>query len=145
MLPSSTYDFALKKSEYRVNFALNCGSRSNPKCVPVFKPAILDQQLDEVTRLYLSAAVKIKKKSNKDVEVYLPRICLWFSNDFGSGSDYVLRRVKPFLSQDIQDYLASCNSGEQGKCHVSVKFSQYSFECRKLAMTPDGGCNCSDT
>lgn len=139
VLPKSTYDFALKKSEPRITFALNCGSRSNPKCVPVFLPTSLNQQLDDTTKLYLSAAVKVKQKGSKEVEVYLPRMCLWFSNDFGSSNEHVLRRMKQFMTQEVRDFLNSCMLRERGKCQVSVKYLPYSFECRKLSLTPDSG------
>jgi Protein of unknown function, DUF547 len=134
VLPKSSYSFALTKSDYRINFVLNCGSMCNPKCVPILHLSTLNQQLDDVTRLYLSAAVKLKKRSTRDVDLFLPRICLWFSGDFGSSNTDVLKRVFPFLTQDIQDYLKHC---ESGKCQVSVKYLNYSFECRKLALTPD--------
>ncbi|CAB9531330.1 Protein of unknown function, DUF547 [Seminavis robusta] len=138
-IPKSSYSFALTRSDYRINFGLNCGSMSNPKCVPVFKVSSLNQQLNDVSRLYLAAAVKVKKRSNRDVEVLLPRICLWFADDFGSSNTDVLRRVTPFLTTDVQDFLKSIESGKRGKCHVSVKYLNYSFECRKLTLTPETG------
>ena len=138
VLPKSTYDFAMTKRDFRINFALNCGSRSNPECVPVFKPTLLNQQLDDVSRLYLAVA-KLKKRGNRDAEVILPRICLWFSNDFGAGSEDILEKTKPLLSSTIQDYIAGSISGEKGKFYLSVKYLPYSFECRKLVLAPDPG------
>lgn len=134
VLPKSTYDFAMTKRDFRINFALNCGSRSNPECVPVFKPTLLNQQLDDISRLYLEVA-KLKKRGNRDAEVILPRICLWFANDFGAGSDDILEKIKPLLSSSIADSI----SREKGKCNLPVKYLSYSFECRKLVLAPDIG------
>ena len=132
VLPKSTYDFALKKADFRINFALNCGSMSNPKCVPIFRAPLLNQQLDAVSRLYLSSATKLKKRGARDVDVFLPRICLWFSNDFGPRNEDVLSKVKPFFSMEIEEFLDSCKT-----INVSVKYLNYSFECRKLTLTPE--------
>jgi hypothetical protein len=136
VLPKSVYDIAVTQSDYRVNFALNCGSRSNPKCVPVFRVPTLEQQLDEVSRLYLASAIKAKKRGTRDVDVFLPRICLWFADDFGSSSDLVLKKVMPFLNNDVRAFLESCQSD---RCNISVKHLSFSFDCRKLALTPDSG------
>ena len=133
VLPKSSYDFAMTKRDFRINFALNCGSRSNPECVPVFKPALLNQQLDDVSRLYLTVA-KIKRRGNRDVEVILPRICLWFSDDFGAGSEDTLEKIKLLLPSAVQNNISGSISDEKGNYSVSVKYLSYSFECRKLAL-----------
>lgn len=143
VIPKSKYDFALTTSEHRINFALNCGSKSNPSCVPVFKVAQLDQQLEEASKLYFAGTVKVKKRSSHEIEVFLPRVTLWFSDDFGSTKEEVLGQVKRFFSRDIQDHLTSFQETNKGKC--SVKYLPYSFECRKLTLTPENNMSEGDT
>jgi len=136
VLPKSTYDFAMTKRDCRINFALNCGSLSNPKYVPVYKANTLKKQLNEASRLYLMAT-KIKKRSNGDMEIFLPRMCRWYANDFGAGSEDIIQKVKPFLSDSIQELISLCEPDENEKYNLSIKFSPYSFECRKLALLPE--------
>jgi hypothetical protein len=136
VIPNSKYDLSLSANDCRLNFALNCGSMSNPACVPVFKVTKLDRQLDDVSRLYLSAAVKVKKRSSREVEVFLPRVCLWYSDDFGSSNEDALNRVMPWLNGDVQDFISSfMKSDNKGKC--SVKYLAYDFDCRRLSLTPE--------
>jgi hypothetical protein len=71
--------------DYRIHFALNCGAKS---CPPIlfYKPERINQQLNMVTKNYLSKEVKFAKDSGI---VYLPRIMNWFRGDFGGKSGMV--------------------------------------------------------
>lgn len=53
------YPFALKNGDFRLNFALNCGSYSNPPSVPIYRAETLSSQLDEASRQYLKDAVSV--------------------------------------------------------------------------------------
>jgi hypothetical protein len=135
VIPKSKYDFSLAATrDYRINFALNPGSLSSPAYVPVFKLGRLDQQLDDVSRLYLSAAIKVKKRSSREAEVYLPRVCLWYSEDFVSSSENILKKVMRFLDSDVlvQEYLRSLESSEKGKW--TIRYAPFDYECRKLSL-----------
>jgi hypothetical protein len=53
---SSTTSFLF---DPRINFALNCGSRSCLATVPVYMPHRLEAQLTEVSQQYLSEFIKV--------------------------------------------------------------------------------------
>jgi hypothetical protein len=138
VIPKSKYSFGLAKPDYRINFALNCGSVSNPAAVPIFDADDMDQQLEVVSRFFLDQQVTIKQRSAREIVIYLPRVCQWFSGDFGGGSnDDILRRIEHYLSEDKRRLLATCWI-ERGKRvnfgDLSVKFLPYSFECRFLGL-----------
>jgi hypothetical protein len=50
LIPQSTYDFGLKRKDYRLLWALNCGSVSMPSTIPIFTPTKCDEQLDRMMR-----------------------------------------------------------------------------------------------
>ena len=64
-------------SDPRVNFALNCGSLSNPPSVPIYHVDRLEEQLDLASVYYLQESVSVVTKS-KGVQVTLPQNkCVW--------------------------------------------------------------------
>ncbi len=69
----------LKKPDYRIHFALNCGARSCPP-IAFYKPDQINKQLELATNAYLKTEV-IFSGENKTVE--LPAIFSWFRGDFG--------------------------------------------------------------
>ncbi|KAL3786980.1 LOW QUALITY PROTEIN: hypothetical protein HJC23_005491 [Cyclotella cryptica] len=80
-LPKSKYPFSLNQSDFRLNFALNCGSYSNPACILLYNSEKLDEQLNMATKIYLESSVKISE-DDKRCQVLLPRVVNWFSDDF---------------------------------------------------------------
>ena len=50
VIRQSKYDIPVPQKDFRLLFALNCGSLSMPASVPVFCPEALDDQLDECVR-----------------------------------------------------------------------------------------------
>jgi hypothetical protein len=69
----------------RIYFALNCGSRSCPP-IQVYSPGSLKAQLDQSTRNFVDANVKLDVKKRLLV---LSRIFQWFKGDFGGQSGVV--------------------------------------------------------
>jgi hypothetical protein len=58
--PTSTFPhLALSSRDFRLHFAINCGSLSNIHEVPIYTPELLDSQLDMVTRLTLEVTLEI--------------------------------------------------------------------------------------
>jgi hypothetical protein len=58
--PTSTFPhLALSYRDFRLHFAINCGSLSNIHEVPIYTPELLDSQLDMVTRLTLEVSLEI--------------------------------------------------------------------------------------
>jgi hypothetical protein len=136
VLPKTKFGFALTEPDYRINFALNSGSLSNPPVVPVYKVDILHQQLDIASRLYLELAAEVVVKRNTTV-LTLPRIIQWFADDFSNNGSttQLVRAIERFLRPSQRKTLSSCWSPKESRyIDLSVKFSHYSFECRYLSL-----------
>ena len=137
VIPKSAYPLlALQISDYRINFALNCGSLSNPPKVILYKPDRLSEQLDAACRLYLFTSVSYRRALSGDLQLILPRICQWFSDDFGPSRSDLLTALEPFLAPDVQDQLNGCRlpSGQFDMNSIVVRYLAYNFECRPLAL-----------
>jgi hypothetical protein len=143
VLPKSQFLFALSQQDYRINFALNCGSKSNPKVVPIYRVKTLDTQLDRAARCYLEYAAEVRASSKRGggVTLTLPRICQWFASDFGNGStNDVVRCIARFLEDDKRKLLAACFLEQEERYNfndLNVKYSSYTFECRNLQLDRD--------
>jgi Protein of unknown function, DUF547 len=90
VLPSSSYPFALRHPDPRVNFALNCGSESGVQGITVYTAAAVDQQLDLMSMLYLQETVTYNAHK---IAVTLPRMMQWYQGDFGKSPLEALRIV----------------------------------------------------
>lgn len=138
VLPKSQYAFALTKADYRINFALNCGSTSNPSCIFIFRPERLNEQLDAACRLYLSSVVVTVQKSSREVYVQLPRVCQWFSEDFGTQTE-MISKIQPYLKTSERQKLSLCWATlpqTYDMSAVTVRYKDYSFQCRPLTLLP---------
>lgn len=82
--------FRLKRRDPRVHFALNCGAASCPP-ITAYQPDAIDAQLDVAARNYLETETIYDPAEGM---VTVPRLFLWFRNDFGgpSGTKNLLRR-----------------------------------------------------
>ena len=130
VLPKSIYmKHALKKGDLRINFALNCGSISSPEKIQIFSAENLDSQLDIAARDYLKAA----KVSSSGRNLTLPKICQWYSNDFGKGRTAdVVRLLAKYLTEDEQSHLPS------SLADVHVRHYSFEFKCRPLKLRNAG-------
>merc|ERR1712194_494604 len=125
VLPKQVFKHALRKGDYRINFALNCGSLSNPGTIQVFTAKDLDFQLDEAARECLKVAcVRESKVSASGKVLTLPKICQWYANDFGKGGsrDVGLLVVK-YLNEQDKKLLHHSLSG------VRVRYFGYEYKC----------------
>ena len=50
IIPQTSFAFTLHRKDFRLLWAINCGSCSLLPLVPVYEPGLLDQQLDAVMR-----------------------------------------------------------------------------------------------
>ena len=76
-----------KMNEPRIHFAINCASKSCPKLLnESYNGRKLEKQLVEVTKAFLCNPKKNVLKNN---QVYLSRIFLWFSKDFGTKKEKI--------------------------------------------------------
>ena len=141
ILPKSQYAFAFSRSDFRINFALRAGSKSEPSFgVPIYKAYTLKSQLDSVAKGTVSELVSIKSKNGgRDVSVTLPKACQWFAGDFGphgSASD-VLTAIQPYLSNEDVALLRSMWNGKKQEYEFglfNLKYLSYSFECGFLTL-----------
>jgi Protein of unknown function, DUF547 len=136
VIPKSTYSTALSVVDNRINFALNCGSLSNPAKILVFRPEQISAQLDEASRLYL-ATVTYRRTLSGDLELKLPKMCQWFSDDFGSTREELLHSIEHLLPDDVRKQLADCKLPQEGKFDMSscvIRFHSFNFECRSLSL-----------
>ena len=124
VLPKSYYKHALKKADYRLNFALNCGSVSNPQHVRVFHADSLDEDLHKAMKDYLVVA----KVSSNGKTITLPKICQWYSSDFGRKHIDVLRLCVPHLEESDKIRLPSNLSG------IHTRYLGFDFKCRPLKL-----------
>jgi len=72
--------FVLHHKEPRVNFVLNCGSLSCPSRITVFTAEDVDAQLNEASSFFLLTTVTVNEDKR---EITLPKVCEWFTDDFG--------------------------------------------------------------
>ena len=143
VIPKSQYHMALRKRDYRVNFALNCGSKSNPPKVILFEVGNLSAQLDMAARLYFENASSVKR-GESGVVLFVPRVCQWFSADFGSSHEDLVRKVEPYLKGSDRQILSKYRRSSSHRISfdmssISVRYLPYNFECSRsleLLVTP---------
>jgi len=69
----------IKKRDYRIHFALNCGAKDCPP-VAIYNPTNLHEQLEEGTRQFLKKSSRYDALENK---VSITALFNWFRGDFG--------------------------------------------------------------
>jgi hypothetical protein len=134
-IPKSKYQIAMTKADFRINFALNCGSVSNPPTICIYRVDQLDRQLDAASDLYLQCVTAIRR-SARDVFIQVPRLCQWFSNDFGSQEE-MITKIAPHLPAEARQMLASCWLSQQRRFDVNcltIRYQPFAFECRLLSL-----------
>lgn len=84
--------FRVKKVDYRIHFALNCGAKSCP-AVDVYKLETIDKQLEANKITYLKKDTKFDKVKN---ELYVTSLMSWFRGDFGNlkGVEKIIKDLK---------------------------------------------------
>lgn len=135
VVPKTRYRMELKTSDFRINFALNCGSLSSPSRVLIFRSEKLDVQLDAATRLYLKTSITYRRTSAGDLEVKLPRVCQWFARDFGPSRQNMLKTIESFLDDDLRRQLENCWRPQEQEYDMNcleIRYHPFSFECRPL-------------
>jgi hypothetical protein len=82
--------FRLKKVDWRIHFALNCGAKSCPP-IAFYKPEQIEQQLKLSVTNYLKSDVEYNDSTNK---VAVPILMSWFRGDFGGK-----KKIVPILKE----------------------------------------------
>lgn len=144
VIPSSSFlGLALQQRDFRINFCLNCGSRSLLSSVPVFRAERLDEQMDVVVEATLQQALTVDEPSRT---VCMPIHCSWYPRDFGTRdtapssrevlsvlAHYVrgetkiklLRMLAPPREQEREEGVKETT----GHVHINIKFHNFSYRC----------------
>lgn len=107
--PMPIRNLALKKRDFRIHFALNCGARSCPTIL-IYREPEVDKQLESATRTFLEAETEIDSGKR---EIRVTRLFRWYKGDFG-GHTGIRQILKKYLDLDAGDY--------------SITFSTYNWE-----------------
>lgn len=134
VLPRTQYSFALTKPDFRINFALNCGSISNPSSVPIYNVENLNEQLNYATELYLATSVGTENVGRKGIVLTLPRVCQWYEGDFGKHHSRIIQTLYPFFPEKVRAVISPLLEDHQHKS-IIVKFSSYNYECSFLTLS----------
>jgi hypothetical protein len=104
-LPTSKFAFASNVRDYRLLWAVNCGSLSNLPVTPIYEPSKLSQQLDTVIRfvscsfplsllivIFCFCRMSLERQIviPSDNTIVLPQLCQWFLKDFETEPDGTL-------------------------------------------------------
>ncbi|CAM9450871.1 unnamed protein product, partial [Sphacelaria rigidula] len=150
IIPTTDYPFALRQPEPRVSFALNCGSASAVPCVAIYRPATVEEQIEDMSTYYLQSTTEVHVAKRT---VTLPKIVSWYSDDFqgyvkddsarventsaaslpaSSGTAAVsLLHLKQYLTgekrRQVEELLSDGAS-------VNIRFSNWSWRCRPVTL-----------
>jgi hypothetical protein len=84
---------ALRKLDFRIHFALNCGARSCPP-IAFYSAGKIDQQLDWATHSFLESETQFDQEKRL---IRTTRLFQWYRGDFGG-----VRGVRRILAQYLQ-------------------------------------------
>lgn len=79
--------YSMRRCDPRIHFVLNCGARSSPQ-ITIYSSSHLEKALNMATTLFCNTEIEIDMENN---EVFLPKLFLWYRNDFGRSDCDVLR------------------------------------------------------
>jgi hypothetical protein len=127
IIPNSKYHFKVAETfDVRINFALNCGSLSNPQAILLYNSTTLETQLDVAGTMFLKG-VDWKKTSNGALTLHFPRLIQWYADDFGSNREQRLLCLSKFLPIRVQQEIKKASGCE-------IKYQAFNFECRSLEL-----------
>ena len=104
--------------------------------MPLYQADSVHKQLDTSTTKFVNTSVSFARKG-RDVVITLPKICQWFMNDFGNGTNDVLLQIRSFLSAEKQEMLKELWNERKGCYEVgifNVRWLPFNFECRLLTL-----------
>ncbi len=99
----------VKKLDYRIHFALNCGAKSCPP-IAFYDPKQIDRQLAIAVKTYLKGECEFNQAKNS---ISVPALMGWFRHDFG-GKKGMLKILKE-------------NKIIPAESHPSIYFNKYNW------------------
>jgi hypothetical protein len=133
LIPKSSYRFALRTKDFRLLWALNCGSISLLESIPVYVAETLDSQLNYNMRLSLFTQFEY---SPADMAFTAPIVCQWYQQDLIVHSDS--RGSKYAMLTTLLPYLGPTEAGavsallEKPNRSFTLAFTSFDFRCRLL-------------
>lgn len=109
-LSDSHFDYALHKSDLRIDFLINSGSVSHPEGIYLLTPRNMETQLNSASQAVLVHSASVDFSNHI---VTLPKLCECYREDLGgSDSGMVLRNclnhsAKSTLGSDLEAILTS--------------------------------------
>jgi len=129
---------ALCCRDFRLHFAINCGSLSQIELVPIYYPHLLDSQLDEITRISLDYSLEIDMVKKL---VIMPKLPL---QDYAITTTQIpqnngnildcLRSLAPYLSKQKRTAVKQILADPQ---LYTIKHRTFNFKCRFLKRLDD--------
>ncbi|KAL0583295.1 hypothetical protein ABG067_006796 [Albugo candida] len=119
-------EIALKNPDFRLNFALNCMTRSSLNRILLFSIDELDTQLAAITRAALTVMISYDYDRKT---VYLPRVCDWYRYDFamdGNPRTMIFQCFLPYFEGEQKTLFQSLLDDERGRI-ARWKFAKYHF------------------
>lgn len=133
-VPSSVFPgIALTHKDFRIYFAVNCGSKSLPDEVSIFNVDDLDEQLDDATFTSIEESLEIDTIRRI---VYLPKVCSWYPSDFCAkkiGSPTPLDCVHVLVHYTKGEVKFALSKMLTENCPApTIKFKNFSYRCRSF-------------
>jgi hypothetical protein len=110
--------FMVEKFDPRIHFALVCGAKSCPP-IRIFKKENVQDAMQKAALNFCQTNVTIKPNKK---EIWLSKIFMWYSGDFGANQKEVLLYIRQFLEEEQQNQL-----DEGLEKHYSVKYEEYDW------------------
>lgn len=112
----------LSQRDGRIHFVISAGTRSDPP-VRILEGDTVQEQLHDATVEFLSHSVKIDVKNRT---ITLPRIFMWYSDDFPSPEIELLRWVGQYLLSDRANSLLTLLEDEDST-KLSVVYENFEW------------------
>lgn len=142
------YNFRLDYVDYRLIWAINCGSRSCIQTVPIYKKDLLEKQLNSVVRNSLMMQIKIHDKN-----ISLPMIAHWYSKEILRNDESSRKNIpkkasmlKVFLEDNylrepnepiIHSMITKLTVNAVGSDKYSFSYDFFDFNCNHLKFQSD--------
>lgn len=111
--------YSMRRCDPRIHFVLNSGARSSPQ-ITIYSSSHLEKALNMATTLFCNTEIEIDMENN---EVFLPKLFLWYRNDFGRSDCDVLRWITKFIDEPKRSLLQALLDQQVSKdgLHLSYK------------------------
>ncbi|MBW1719210.1 MAG: DUF547 domain-containing protein [Deltaproteobacteria bacterium] len=119
----SRLTYSITPLDWRIHFTLVCASSSCPP-IEVYTAENLDRELAIATETFLNAGgVKINQEQNR---VFLSRIFKWYSGDFNTNQEELLRSIAPYIYNEEDRMFLERKAG-----YVTIDYQDYDWRLNR--------------